>query len=135
MEVCIFCSNLLSGKATKYCSRQCQQDHSWLLRKCFFEENGFWDGVNSEIVIGRRCKRYLKDVRGEKCEICGFTSWMGKEIPLILDHIDGDASNSSVSNIRLVCGNCDMQLSTYKSKNRGKGRYYRRQRYKEGKSS
>ena len=34
-----------------------------------------------------------------------------------------------------VCGNCNMQLPTFASKNRGNGRFYRRQRYAEGKSS
>jgi hypothetical protein len=54
---------------------------------------------------------------------------MEKPIGLILDHIDGDHANNSIENLRLVCGNCDMQLPTYKSKNRGKGRAFRRERY------
>ena len=37
----------------------------------------------------------------------------------IIDHIDGDATNWSIDNIRLVCSNCDSQLPTYKFKNRG----------------
>ena len=59
---------------------------------------------------------------------------MGKPIGLILDHIDGNSDNNSPNNLQLVCGNCDMQLPTYKGKNLGKGRYYRRIRYAEGKS-
>lgn len=42
--------------------------------------------------------------------------------PLVLDHIDGNASNWNENNLRLVCGNCDMQLPTYKSKNRNSAR-------------
>jgi hypothetical protein len=41
---------------------------------------------------------------------------------MILDHIDGDASNNSPTNFRLVCPNCDTQLPTYKAKNTGNGR-------------
>lgn len=50
---------------------------------------------------------------------------MGKEVPLVVDHIDGNAENCSVTNFRLVCGNCDMQLPTYKNKNKF-GRAWRR---------
>ena len=50
------------------------------------------------------------------------------------DHIDGDATNNRRENLRLVCPNCDSQLPTYKSRNRGKGRHFRRQRYANGQS-
>jgi hypothetical protein len=60
---------------------------------------------------------------------------MGKPIPLIVDHIDGNPLNHKVDNFRLVCGNCDMQLDTYKAKNYGKGRKYRRALYQTDKES
>ncbi len=37
-------------------------------------------------------------------------------------------------NLSLICSNCDANLPTYKSKNKGNGRHYRRIKYKEGKS-
>jgi hypothetical protein len=43
--------------------------------------------------------------------------------------------NHKIENFRLVCGNCDMQLDTYKSKNKGKGRKYRRALYQTDKES
>lgn len=55
-------------------------------------------------------------------------------MPLILDHVDGDSDNWYLTNLRLVCGNCDMQLPTYKSKNWGNGRASRRKRYADAKS-
>lgn len=70
-------------------------------------------------------KRYLIEKYGRKCSICGITEWMGREVPLVVDHIDGNAENCSVSNFRLVCRNCDMQLPTYKRKNKF-GRKWRR---------
>jgi len=58
-----------------------------------------------------------------------LTEWLNQSIPLILDHINGNSDDSSLENTRLVCGNCEMQLPTYKSKNRGKGRKCRRSLY------
>jgi len=69
-----------------------------------------------------------------ECSICKIAEWTGKPVPLVLDHVDGHSENNFPSNLRLVCGNCDMLLPTYKNKNNGNGRAARRQRYKEGKS-
>lgn len=53
------------------------------------------------------------------CHICGMEPlWLGKRLPLILDHIDGINNNNKLENLRFVCSNCDSQLDTYKSKNR-----------------
>lgn len=82
-----------------------------------------------EVVIRRHIKRYLIHKHGHKCQICENTEWMGKPIPLICDHIDGDSTNSDISNFRNICANCDAQTDTFKSKNRGKGRKYDRERY------
>lgn len=44
------------------------------------------------------------------------------KLTFILDHIDGNADNNSRDNLRLICPNCDSQLSTYKSKNKNSAR-------------
>jgi hypothetical protein len=82
----------------------------------------------------RIIKKVLLYLRGKKCSICDNSEWLGKPIALIMDHIDGNSDNNQVDNLRLVCPNCDAFLPTYKSKNRGNGRFSRRKRYAEGKS-
>ncbi|UVO14896.1 HNH endonuclease [Mycobacterium sp. SVM_VP21] len=80
---------------------------------------------------------YVRDheQHGGCCAICGIEGkWNGVTLTLIIDHLDGDASNNRRENLRLVCPNCDSQLPTYKAKSRGNGRYYRRQRYADGRS-
>lgn len=61
-----------------------------------------------------------------RCDIetCTFhtqpLSWLGKPLPLILDHINGNRLDNSPKNLRYLCPNCDSQLSTRGGKNRGR---------------
>ena len=59
---------------------------------------------------------------------------MGRPAPLELDHCDGNPLNNHLDNVRLTCQNCHAQTATYKGKNMGSGRYYRRERYATGRS-
>ena len=52
-----------------------------------------------------------------KCEICGTVHWMGKKVPLELDHIDGNHYNNNLMNLRIVCPNCHAQQETNSGKN------------------
>jgi hypothetical protein len=84
---------------------------------------------------GHYIRLYLADAQSGCCAICGAAStWAGLPLALVLDHVDGDPTNNRRENLRLICPNCDSQLPTYKSRNRGNGRHYRRQRYADGQS-
>jgi len=51
------------------------------------------------------------------CTECGnIGEWMGKPLPLILDHINGVNNDNRLENLRFVCSNCDSQLPTYKNR-------------------
>ena len=54
------------------------------------------------------------------CDSCRKTQWMGKPIPLELDHIDGNHQNNNLNNLRLLCPNCHAFTSTYRGKNKSK---------------
>jgi hypothetical protein len=119
---CLYCKKECSRPEKKYCNNNCQ---------------GWYQNLKKALqgrLTHRSGKAYLLRTNGYRCEICKLTQWNGKSIPLVLDHIDGHFDNNTLSNLRLVCGNCDMQLPTYKSKNIGNGRAYRRERYASGKT-
>lgn len=47
------------------------------------------------------------------CSICGQEPfWNGKELTLILDHINGSNHDDRIENLRWVCPNCNQQLDT-----------------------
>ena len=52
------------------------------------------------------------------CSICGQKPfWNGKELTLILDHINGYNHDDRLENLRWVCPNCNYQLDTTNGKN------------------
>lgn len=54
-----------------------------------------------------------------KCSICGQEPfWNGKELTLILDHINGVNNDDRLENLRWVCPNCNYQLETTNGKNK-----------------
>ncbi len=78
------------------------------------------------VTVSRHIRRYLKETRGERCEICGWSEVNpnSRAIPLHVDHIDGDYRNNRPENLRLLCPNHHALTSTYGSLTRGKGRPY-----------
>lgn len=55
----------------------------------------------------------LIKLRGQKCECCGLTEWMGQPINLQIHHIDGNRINNDLSNLQLLCPNCHSYTSNY----------------------
>jgi hypothetical protein len=71
----------------------------------------------------KKIRMFFLEDQNHCCKICGNkATWNGKELFLVLDHINGNPTYHNKSNLRLICPNCDSQLDTYKGKNHGKGR-------------
>ncbi len=78
------------------------------------------DGMHPTYQTLKLKNRLIKEkVLENKCASCGITSWLGKEISLQLDHIDGDNHNHKLSNLRILCPNCHSQTDTWCGKNVG----------------
>jgi hypothetical protein len=67
-----------------------------------------------------RLKLIREGVKEHCCESCGLREWLGKPIPLELDHIDGDHTNNALKNIRVLCCNCHAQTDNWRGKKKKK---------------
>jgi len=128
-KYCLNCDNDISGSRNKYCNLECFNNHR--KTKVYEQiENG------NTTLHYKNYKNYLIDKYGNNCMLCGWgeINPYTNTIPIELEHMDGDSSNNSIDNLTLLCPNCHSLTETYKGANRGNGRHYRRERYKEGKS-
>ena len=133
MLTCRGCGvEIVRRSARVYCSNACQRAYERRRRIDAWLAGGPATPASRRVHYVRT---YLYEAQDGRCAICGMAAqWQGQELVLVLDHIDGNATDNVRDNLRLVCPNCDSQPPTYKSRNKGKGRHYRRERYANGKS-
>lgn len=57
---------------------------------------------------------YEAGLKHRRCELCGQgEQWQGREMSLILDHVNGVADDHRLDNLRIVCPNCAATLDTH----------------------
>lgn len=132
MKVCKQCSTLLKRQSAIYCSNMCQSDyryHQYIERWIIGHETGD-RGVTAKN-ISKHVRRYILDKYDSSCTICGWNEVnpYTKSVTVEIDHIDGDSTNNTESNLRLLCPNCHSLTASFRNLNRGNGRVWRRMKY------
>jgi len=82
-----------------------------------YELNDILNGDHPQYPTSHLSKRLVNEgYKIYECERCGINKWNDIHISLELDHIDGDNSNHSLKNLKMLCPNCHSQTPTYRSK-------------------
>ena len=113
----------------KYCDNSCQMHY-------FYKEYikkwklGMVNGMKGKTSISTHIKKYIFNKYKNKCCKCGWNKIhsITGNIPLEINHIDGNHRNNKEHNLELICPNCHSLTIHYKSLNNGNGRENRRVR-------
>lgn len=93
-------------------------------------------------VVGRKRdskvlkKRLIEEgLLEHKCSKCGNgPTWLGEELTLQLDHINGDSKDNRLENLRFLCPNCHSQTDTYCSRNKSNANKVKQDVYKKNRA-
>lgn len=90
--------------------------------------DGEWDGT-VKAGLSELLRKYLIEVAEYKCQDgrSGCNGWSGinpksGKTCLTVDHIDGNAQNNKIDNLKVMCPNCHSMTITYGALNKGNGR-------------
>lgn len=137
MTRCKECQSETARVSYTYCSNQCQALYQYKQYITAWKQGLVTGGRGIHTKnISRHLKRYLVEKNGEQCSLCG---WHKKHpstgnVPLEIDHIDGNAENNQEKNLRLLCPNCHSLTPSFRNLNKDKGRVWRREKYIKGNS-
>lgn len=67
-----------------------------------------------------KLRLFKEGIKERICESCKLTEWLGKPMPLELNHLNGKHKDNRLENLQILCPNCHAQTSNYRGKNIGK---------------
>ena len=72
---------------------------------------------HSPVKNGKAIRDPLIALRGNVCEKCGNSEWLGEKIVLEVHHINGVRTDNRLENLQLLCPNCHSITDNWKGRN------------------
>ena len=121
---CLACGKEVKRVVDKFCDNRCHNTHryrQYIDRWLAGLESGYQGRFYG---LSRHVRRWMRERYGERCSRCGWSERHLKtgQVPLTIDHIDGDVANCRPENLRFLCPNCHSLTDTFGTLNLGKGK-------------
>jgi hypothetical protein len=122
--VCCDIKFIPKHKTTKFCSKQCEGEYKKESTIIKWKE-GRSKGYNGKTMsVPLWLRRFLFEKYNSKCCKCGWCEINSttNKIPLEVNHIDGDATNTKEENLNLLCPNCHSLTPNFRVLNKNSKR-------------
>lgn len=106
---CVVCDGPKKHSSSTFCSNKCQAQYLWKIKCDEIKRNGFASDK-------RYLKKFIKEIKGWKCEICKCSEWNGEQAPLELHHINEDKFDNRIENGMMLCPNCHAIIHKHSKK-------------------
>jgi len=70
-----------------------------------------------------RLRERIKYEQNCKCNKCGLDKWLDNDLPLELEHKDGNHFNNNRENLEMLCPNCHALTDTWRGRNKNHKRF------------
>lgn len=116
----------LKNQKLVFCDNKCQSEfnyksfiNDWLNNKKLGIKKVGWQNQISNYI-----RRYMLERANYSCSNCNWNKLHEDgSSPLHIDHVDGNAINNNILNLRVLCPNCHSLTSTFGSRNKNSTRY------------